>query len=57
MAALRHTGKSVTDLYVRYDVESLRPHIDKLAALVTQDLPQLAHKLDQFWLTLMTVCL
>ena len=39
MAALRHTGKSVTDLYVRYDVESLRPHIDKLAALVTEGLP------------------
>jgi integrase len=38
-AALRHRRDSVTDVYVSYDAESLRPHIDKLAALVTDDLP------------------
>jgi hypothetical protein len=55
-AALRHRRDSVTDVYVSYDAESLRPHIDKLAALVTDDLPstfpQPSLKLPQFWLLL-----
>jgi integrase len=38
-AALRHQGRSVTDEYVRYDVETLRPYFEKLAATVTHDLP------------------
>jgi integrase len=38
-AALRHSGQSTTDVYVRYNAESLRPYIEKLAALVTDGLP------------------
>ena len=33
-AALRHRGQSVTDVYVNYDSEAVRPYIEKLAAVV-----------------------
>ncbi len=38
-AALRHRRQSVTDVYVRYDAESLRPWIEKLAAQIVDGLP------------------
>ena len=38
-AALRHQRQHVTDAYVAYDSEALRPHIEKLATQVTDGLP------------------
>ena len=38
-AALRHRRTSVTDVYVRYDAEALRPYIEELAEVVTDSLP------------------
>ncbi|MFP6590156.1 MAG: tyrosine-type recombinase/integrase, partial [Candidatus Latescibacterota bacterium] len=38
-AALRHKRPTVTDVYVAYQVEQRRHHIDRLAALITVDLP------------------
>ncbi len=33
-AALRHRGQSVTDVYVNYDSEAVRPFVEELAAVV-----------------------
>jgi integrase len=38
-AALRHKRGSVTDVYVAYDAEKLRPHIEGLAITLTDGLP------------------
>ena len=37
-AALRHK-RSVTDIYVGYDADKLRPYIEELAAMITDGLP------------------
>ena len=38
-AALRHKRRGVTDVYVAYDVEKLRPHFEGLAVALMDGLP------------------